>query len=212
MTTTNTEILKVLKMDNNRRYREIIIIAYLFALVAVVALVSIFLTSDSPYIIKQAFAQQSNPSSTNGGPIDMFTENPTGSFNASGSISSLLTVSNTTPYYVLSGHWKLIVSHEKVKSFEVNFVMVTVNGTGFHIHSITNFRSDAVVPVILDKYGTTFVGLTDLKIGNSLAWYSVPTTVSIFGHNTIRIMLNSAYIENHFLGQPIYGVVDSILA
>lgn len=191
---------------NNTNDNEMMRILLYFFVVVITIVFSNF--AFESLLIKQAFAQESNSAS---GPIDLFTENPTGNFNASGTISSLIITNKTIPAYVLSGHWNLLVLHEKVKAFEANFTMVGTNGTNFHMHSITNYRPDAVVPVILDKYGTTFTGVTDLKMGNNLAWYNVQTTVTISRHSTIRIMLNPAYIQDHFLGQPIYGVVYSIL-
>src|SRR5581483_4508578 len=89
---------------------------FLYFFVLVITIVFSNFASES-LLIKQAFAQESNSAN---GPIDLFTENPTGNFNASGTISSLIMTNKTIPAYVLSGHWNLLVSHEKVKAFEAN--------------------------------------------------------------------------------------------
>ena len=107
-------------------------------------------------------AEETNPDTTLS-----FPTNPTGNFNATGSISSSLVDSNnrTTAdgaHYVLSGNWNVLASNGNITDFSANFAMVSVNGSDRHTHSITNFTSNVVAPLILDIHGTTFTGESDI--------------------------------------------------
>lgn len=143
-----------------------------------------------------------------------FLTNPTGNFNATGTISSLvLNTSNSTtanPQYVLSGEWNILASNGNITDFGANFTMVLVNGTDRHTHSITNFTSNVVAPLILDVHGTTFTGESDITIDDDVAWRAVQTTVTISRQDTVSITFNHNSVNMHFQNQPIYGVVFSI--
>lgn len=140
-----------------------------------------------------------------------FLTNPTGNFNATGTISSLV-VSNRTadPQYVLAGNWKVLASNGNITEFGANFTMVSVNGTDRHTHSITNFSSNVVAPLILDIHGTTFTGESDITTDDNVTWRAIQTTVTIARQDTIKITFNHHNVNNHFQNQPIYGVVFSI--
>jgi hypothetical protein len=87
---------------------------------------------------------------------------------------------------------------------------VSVNGTDRHIHSITNFSSNVVAPLILDVHGTTFTGESDITTDGNVMWQAIQTTVTIARQDTIKITFNHNNVNNHFQNQPIYGVVFSI--
>lgn len=146
-----------------------------------------------------------------------FLTNPTGNFNATGTISSLIptivtTTSNTTadPQYILSGDWNILASNGNITDFRANFTMVSVNGTDRHTHSITNFMSNVVTPLILDIHGTTFTGESDITTDENVTWRAIQTTVTISRQDTVSITFNHNNVNRHFQNQPIYGVVFSI--
>ncbi len=141
-----------------------------------------------------------------------FLTNPTGNFNATGSISSLVLSNRTTtdPQYVLAGDWKVLASNGNITDFSANFTMVSVNGTDRHTHRITNFTSNIVAPLILDIHGTTFTGESDITTFDNVTWRAIQTTVTIARQDTIRITFNHNNVNNHFQNQPIYGVIFSI--
>ncbi len=146
-----------------------------------------------------------------------FLTNPTGNFNATGTISSLIptiitTTSNTTadPEYILSGDWNILASNGNITDFVANFTMVSINGSDRHTHSITNFTSNVVAPLILDVHGTTFTGESDITTDDNVTWRAVQTTVTISRQDTINITFNHNNVNKHFQNQPIYGVVFSI--
>lgn len=142
----------------------------------------------------------------------LFLTNPTGNFNATGSISSLVSSNGTTadPQYILSGNWNVLASNGNITDFGANFTMVSVNGTDRHTHSIINFNSNVVAPLLLDIHGTTFTGESDITTDDNVTWHAVQTTVTIARQDTIKITFNHNTVNNHFQNQPIYGVVFSI--
>jgi hypothetical protein len=166
--------------------------------------------------IKQVYATENRTSSETGPAVVFFLTNPTGNFNATGSISSLVMVSSNNsnrtadPQYILSGDWNVLASNGNITDFSANFTMVSINGTDRHMHSITNFSSNVVAPLILDIHGTTFTGESDITIDDNVTWHAIQTTVTITRHDTITITFNHENVNNHFHNQPIYGIVSSI--
>ncbi len=163
--------------------------------------------------IKHAYATENTTTSETDPPLIFFLTNPTGNFNATGSISSLVISNNNRtaePQYILAGNWNVLASNGNITNFGANFTMVSVNGTDRHIHSITNFSSNVVAPLILDIHGTTFTGESDITTDDNVTWHAVQTTVTIAMQDTIKITFNHENVNNHFQIQPIYGVVFSI--
>ena len=161
--------------------------------------------------IKQVYATENTTKSETDPALVFFLTNPTGNFNATGSISSLVSSGTTVePQYVLAGNWYVLAYNGNITDFGANFTMVSVNGTDRHMHSITNFSSNVVAPLILDIHGTTFTGESDITTDGNITWRAIQTTVTIAEHDTIEITLNHENVNNHFQNQPIYGVVFSI--
>jgi hypothetical protein len=123
-------------------------------------------------LIEPAYASNTTTSQTDSALIFYLT-NPTGNFNATGSISSLILSNRADPQYVLSGSWNVLASNGNITDFKANFTMVAVNGTQRHIHSITNFSSNVVVPLILDMHGTTFTGESDITTDDNVTWHGI---------------------------------------
>ena len=164
-------------------------------------------------LIKPAYTSNSNNNATTSQTdpaLIFYLTNPTGNFNATGSISSLILTNRTDPQYVLSGSWNVLASNGNITDFKANFTMVSVNGTDRHMHSIINFNSNVVAPLILDIHGTTFTGESDITTDDDVTWHGIQTTVTIEEHDVIKIALDDHEVDNHFNDQPIYGVVFSI--
>jgi hypothetical protein len=113
--------------------------------------------------------------------------------------------------YIEAGNWSLKVVDKKIINFNVNFTIVHPDGSDWHYHEISNFRSDPDVPVLLEDDGTTFDGTVDIGEDDMDKWFDVQASVIISNLNTIAIFLDPEGTENHFNGQPIYGVVTSSL-
>lgn len=186
-----------------------------FSLVFTITVVVVFVSGPAflgQNLIKPINATTGNATSETDPALIFFLTNPTGNFNATGSIGSLVPSNRTTadPQYVLAGDWKVLASNGNITDFGANFTMVSANGTDRHIHSITNFTSNVVAPLILDIHGTTFTGESDIMTDGSVTWRAIQTTVTIARQDTIKITFNHNNINRHFQNQPVYGVVFSI--
>jgi hypothetical protein len=139
-----------------------------------------------------------------------YSTNPTGDFNASGTLASIIGMDLANPEYIIAGKWNLVADGGNISSFNVHFTMVSSNGTERHTHTLANFTPNAAIPLILDDQGATFTGMADIKTDDKATWYGVQVTATISKHDTIKIMLNQEQVNNHLKGQPIYGIVYSI--
>jgi hypothetical protein len=151
---------------------------------------------------------------------------PIKTFSANGDISSLIFVtqkpvnatinsaslSNATKF-VLSGDWNLTVNAGKVTNFAVKFIKVLNDSSKWHTHDIINFKpsntNNTIVQLSPDK-SASIPGTVDIKLNNTSAWNNVKTNILISKGKVITINLDNNATSNHFQGQPIYGVVESI--
>ena len=151
---------------------------------------------------------------------------PIKTFSANGDISSLIFVtqkpinatinsaslSNATKF-VLSGDWNLTVSAGKVTNFAAKFIKVLNDSSKWHTHDIVNFKpsntNNTIVQLSPDK-SASIPGTVDIKLNNTSAWNNVKTNILISKGKVITINLDNNATSNHFQGQPIYGVVESI--
>src|SRR5215203_4827240 len=151
---------------------------------------------------------------------------PTDTFSASGDISSLIFVTqkpiNATinpsslsdaTKFVLSGDWNLTVNAGKVTDFTAKFIKVLNDSSKWHTHDIINFKpsdiNNTIVQLSSDK-SASIQGTVDIKLNNTSAWNDVKTNILISKGKVITINLDNNATSNHFQGQPIYGVVESI--
>ena len=151
---------------------------------------------------------------------------PIETFSAKGDISSLIFVtqkpinatinpsslSNATKF-VLSGDWNLTVNTGKVTDFTAKFIKVLNDGSRWHTHDIINFKpsniNNTIVQLSPDK-SASIQGTVDIKLNNTSAWNNVKTNILISKGKVTTINLDNNATSNHFQGQPIYGVVESI--
>jgi hypothetical protein len=196
------------------------------ALVLTTMALAVIIASHAVVYSKIVHAQTSNPK-----PLETFTArgligslifNNTArtatQFNVSSSVTNKTNANTTTITnaannnpYILVGNWSLSVINKKITYFDVNFTMVHIDGTDRHTHELTNFKRISVIPILLDRNGITFIGMMDIKLNGADKWFGVPITVSIGKQfNTISIITNSKYTDNHFMRQPIYGVFTSL--
>ena len=112
--------------------------------------------------------------------------------------------------YILTGNWSLNVIDQKIRNFNINFTMVHPDGSDWDYHEISNFKIYPYIPLLLDSQGTTFTGIADIREDNMDRWFGVQTSIVISDLNTITIYLDQEDTENHFQGQPIYGIIQSL--
>jgi hypothetical protein len=143
----------------------------------------------------------------------MTTTNKTGMMMTSG-ITNMTTSTKAKEkvLYALTGDWNLNVDGGKVTEFTANFTMININGTERHSHSVTGFKADNNTNVQLNPSGTTmFDGKIDVKTNGISKWTNVNTTIYIEKLNTIHFILDPKTTDNHFKGQPIYGITNSLV-
>jgi hypothetical protein len=148
----------------------------------------------------------------------VFAENDT--FSANGQISSLVlgmppsvnTVNmSSVEKFILSGYWKLVTDKGKISNFTSEFYTGPVNGANNHTHQVTNLRVEDNRPIRLSADGSTqILGITDVKANGKNAWKDVPTTISISKGRTLNLNLADNGTQRHFMGQPIYGIVEEL--
>lgn len=144
----------------------------------------------------------------------MTTTNKTGMMMTSGitNMTTTFTKAKEKVSYALTGDWNLNVDGGKVTEFMANFTMININGTERHTHSVTGFKADNNTNVQLNPTGTTmFDGKVDVKTNGTGKWTNVNTTIYIEKLNTIHLIVDPKATDNHFKGQPIYGVTNSLI-
>ena len=126
--------------------------------------------------------------------------------------------------YVLSGKWRFNEVNGTVTYFKANITMVATNGDEIHNHLVA-FKASRTGVSLLDSTNETtvkhaaslsphgnnigFYGLADIITNGVIQWRDVPISVSVFNSKVISIKLDSRKIDNHFLGLPIYGMVNN---
>jgi hypothetical protein len=124
------------------------------------------------------------------------------------------TIANEEKYqapYALSGDWSLKVERGKVKDFMAKFTMVRIDGTERHLHEIINFKSNNNSDIQLDPTNITFIkGISDIRTNGIDNWKGVDTFLLINKLRILSIIPSSNNVNDHFKGQPIYGVTESM--
>jgi len=147
-------------------------------------------------------------------------------------------VSDSLPIYILVGNWSMNVVNGEVNYFQVDFIMGLQDGTQMQVYSIENLEnivipppssssssSPAVVPVSstgqefsssllltpANNYSLSLFGYVDVLTNDTIIWQNVPLSIDIFNGNTMSILLYPSDTDDRFKGQPIYGIITSIL-
>jgi hypothetical protein len=86
-----------------------------------------------------------------------------------------------------------------------------VNGANNHTHQLSNLRvpSDSLIQVSPDR-STRIIGILNVGTNGKNAWNDVHTVITISNERTITIKLADNDTQNHFMNQPIYGIVKHI--
>jgi hypothetical protein len=183
------------------------------------------------------FSQFAFPTTNN--TITTVTYSNTSNFNLSaiGTINSLvITVPpsefNITNAFkvVLTGGWTLSIHKGNVTYFDANFLASPMDGTKPHIHQLTNFKADGLIPgktnngngdsnrknsvslQTLDNNTSVSVnGTIDVKINGIDVWKYVNASISISKGNVMAIYLNDTQTDGHFGKQQVFGVVTRMV-
>src|SRR5215210_7738492 len=110
--------------------------------------------------------------------------------------------------YILGGNWNLNVQGGNVSDFAANFIMVHTDGTEYHTHNITNFNIGNKTVQLVQGQETSINGTADYSVNGTSRWPGVDTTLTLTDNAAVMtIMPDAEDTENHFQGQPIYGIV-----
>jgi hypothetical protein len=110
--------------------------------------------------------------------------------------------------YILGGNWNLNVENGNVTDFTANFMMVHPDGTEYHTHNITNFSVGGGTVQLVQGQETSINGTADIYTNGTNRWPGVDTTLTLTDNAAVMTIMPAAEdTENHFQGQPIYGIV-----
>lgn len=112
--------------------------------------------------------------------------------------------------WLLSGDWKLGENTDnKTVTFDANFTKVTTDGTMKHAHRISNFTMVSQPSSSYTQGIINLSGVADVYFNNELAWKQAKIQLSLLNNEVLKIDINSIDIDNHFHGEPIYGVIST---
>ena len=113
--------------------------------------------------------------------------------------------------YILGGNWNLNVQGGNVTDFTANFMMVHTDGSGFHTHNITNFNAGNSTVQLVQGQETSISGSADVYTNGTIKWPGVQTMLTLTPNGTVMTIMPTAdETDNHFQGQPIYGIVSQL--
>ena len=116
------------------------------------------------------------------------------------------------PQYILGGNWNLRAESGNVTEFRANFMMVHPDGTEYHTHNITNFVIGGSNTVqLVQGQEATIGGVADIYTNGTNMWPGANTTLTFTQNGAVMtIMPAPDQTDNHFQGQPIYGIVSGL--
>ncbi|HZB81174.1 MAG TPA: hypothetical protein VE264_07855 [Nitrososphaera sp.] len=116
------------------------------------------------------------------------------------------------PQYILGGNWNLRAESGNVTEFRANFMMVHPDGTEYHTHNITNFVIGGSNTVqLVQGQEATIGGVADIYTNGTNMWPGANTTLTFTQNGAVMtIMPAPDQTDNHFQGEPIYGIVSGL--
>jgi hypothetical protein len=113
--------------------------------------------------------------------------------------------------YILGGNWNLNVQGGNVTDFTANIMMVHTDGSGYHTHNITNFNVGNTTVQLIQGQETSISGSADIYTNGTIKWPGSDTTLTLTPNGTVMTIMPAAEdTDNHFQGQPIYGIASQI--
>jgi hypothetical protein len=137
-------------------------------------------------------------------------QQPPSGFAANGKVNTVVTV--PVGKWLATGDWHITLNNGNVTSFDTNMTWYNSTGTNAHTHQLTNLRPAANDQQLsLKKANNDIIikGVTDVGSNNKIAWFDVPTTITLNDRRILSISLDDNKTNHHFGGQPILGIVDS---
>lgn len=206
------------------------LISSIIGLIWFVIYLQIFIANEYDYANSNIYGQTSTNIS------DLAYQYSNSSFNAEGTVNTILFMqdspNNTKPIvkdintnssakYLLGGKWRIDVLKDNVTYFKSNFTMIEVDGRGIHFHTIVYkpVSNESADHNLQDRLGilykksdnsSGFKCYVDIYTNGVLEWKDVPITVSLVNEKVIAMDINDKKSLEHFLKNPIYGLINSI--
>jgi hypothetical protein len=156
-------------------------------------------------------SQNTTTASSNAGTMGNTTTSGSSNTTTSSSNATSSAAEEMKSPYVATGDWNLDVRDGRVSDFAANFTMVHVDGTGRHVHELSNFASSNSSKIDTSGQGTSFIfGTVDVATDGQPKWTGANALIIIDKNNVVSLSLATEDTDNHFMGQPIYGVVKSL--
>jgi hypothetical protein len=115
------------------------------------------------------------------------------------------------PQYIVGGNWNLNAQDGNVTDFTANFAMVHPDGTEYHTHNITNFALGNGTVQLVQGQETSISGTADIYTNGTNRWPGTETTLTLTQNGAVMTIMPAAEeTDNHFQGQPIYGIVSAL--
>ena len=115
------------------------------------------------------------------------------------------------PQYIVGGNWNLNAEGGNVTDFTANFAMVHPDGTEYHTHNITNFALGNGTVQLVQGQETSISGTADIYTNGTNRWPGTETTLTLTQNGAVMTIMPAAEeTDNHFQGQPIYGIVSAL--
>jgi hypothetical protein len=168
---------------------------------------------------------------------DLIYQTSNSSFNAEGTINTVLFLqdlsnnteptvkdinTNSSSKYLLGGKWRIDVLKDNLTYFKSNFTMIEVDGRGIHFHTIVfkPLSNESADHDLQGRLGALYKNKSNDSLGfkcnvdiytnGVLEWKDVPITVSLVNEKVIVMDINDKKSLEHFLKNPIYGLINSI--
>ena len=87
--------------------------------------------------------------------------------------------------------------------------MITSNGTGFHWHTMNNFKSNDKTYFGRDD-NIYLIGTVDFLTDNKIVSNDIKIAIMINNLETLEIIILDDKISSHLYDHPIYGTIDKI--
>ena len=211
------------KMNNNDRKNlsKTIAMAGMAFLLIAAAFTFSFAYSGQQLVYAQQQQQGGNATTTAGGgnqtagggatPIDTFTGSGVITATIQGGGGGTAGGGGQQSPYILGGNWNLNVQGGNVTDFTANIMMVHTDGSGFHTHNITNFNAGNSTVQLVQGQPTSISGSADIYTNGTIKWPGVQTMLTLTPNGTVMTIMPAAdESDNHFQGQPIYGIVSQM--
>jgi hypothetical protein len=134
---------------------------------------------------------------------------PVEGFRAIGTVNSVITTPSVK--WIAAGNWSMFAGNGNMISFITNMTWYNNNGTGSHTHEFLKFVPTGGNVTLGSDNSLHLNGLMDVGTDHRVVWKNVHSQIDIKGGKTISISVDDKETNNHFAGQPVFGVVTSVI-